>query len=173
MNNNYVSAEEFLNQSDKVKKVLLDWWKPRIGDLFSFKEYVDDKIVFYKSCILGIETINGDIAYLGCSTNDYNASNNTSGCLIEYYNKEKYYHKNLGCIQISPLFNMSQLINFIEEKVKYKIDFRINSNNKYLFYKVNAEENFYHDWLFNEFTEISANNLLEALWQVAIKLIEE
>ncbi|MBU3186574.1 hypothetical protein [Clostridium estertheticum] len=34
MNNNFISAKEFQNQSDKVQKVLIEWWEPNFGDLF-------------------------------------------------------------------------------------------------------------------------------------------
>ena len=34
----YISAEQLLKQSDKVQRVLLDWWKPSVGDLCWYKE---------------------------------------------------------------------------------------------------------------------------------------
>jgi hypothetical protein len=148
MLNNYISAEEFLNQSDKVQKVLLDWWKPSVGDLFTTKRVYDDIDVI-------IDFVETEI---------YGMNNTFKGNI--------YSSVDMALIPF-PLLNMSQLINFIEEKVKYKIDFRINSNNNYLFYKVNAEETFYHVWLFDVFAEINAGNILQALWQAVIKLIEE
>lgn len=33
----FISAEKFKEQSREVQKVLLDWWKPAIGDLYSYK----------------------------------------------------------------------------------------------------------------------------------------
>lgn len=36
---NYISAEEFSKQSEKVQKVLLDWWKPQIGDIYMWEYY--------------------------------------------------------------------------------------------------------------------------------------
>lgn len=30
----FITAEQFLEQSEKVQKVFLDWWKPTKGDLF-------------------------------------------------------------------------------------------------------------------------------------------
>lgn len=30
----YISAEEFLKQPEKVRKVFIDWWKPKIIDLY-------------------------------------------------------------------------------------------------------------------------------------------
>lgn len=34
----FIKVEEFLKQPVEVQKVLLDWWKPSIGDLVSDKE---------------------------------------------------------------------------------------------------------------------------------------
>ena len=36
----FISAEEFLKQGKEVQKVLLEWWKPSVGDLVSDKEGV-------------------------------------------------------------------------------------------------------------------------------------
>ena len=30
---NFISAEEFLKQSEKVQKILMDWWTPSWSDL--------------------------------------------------------------------------------------------------------------------------------------------
>ena len=32
----YISAEEFLKQDGKVQKVLIDWWIPSEGDIYSY-----------------------------------------------------------------------------------------------------------------------------------------
>lgn len=32
----FISANEFLKQDEKVQKVFLDWWKPSIGDLYKW-----------------------------------------------------------------------------------------------------------------------------------------
>lgn len=39
----FISAEEFLEQNEKVKKVFLEWWKPSDGDIYWWKEdkYID------------------------------------------------------------------------------------------------------------------------------------
>jgi hypothetical protein len=41
----FISAEEFLKQPEEVQKVLKDWWKPEIGDLYTFsgKDINNDK----------------------------------------------------------------------------------------------------------------------------------
>lgn len=31
----YITAEQFLEQPKEVQKVLLEWWKPEIGDVFA------------------------------------------------------------------------------------------------------------------------------------------
>ncbi|OSA95654.1 UNVERIFIED_ORG: hypothetical protein B2H93_04335 [Clostridium botulinum] len=52
----YISAEEFLKQPVGVQKVLIDWWKPSVGDLIGIKtECIDmswNTITKYKvSCV--------------------------------------------------------------------------------------------------------------------------
>lgn len=32
----FISANEFLKQDEKVRQMFLDWWKPSVGDLFSW-----------------------------------------------------------------------------------------------------------------------------------------
>lgn len=34
----YITAEQFLEQSKEVQETFIDWWKPGIGDLFKYKE---------------------------------------------------------------------------------------------------------------------------------------
>lgn len=34
----FISAKKFLSQPKEVQQVFLDWWKPAIGDLYSYKE---------------------------------------------------------------------------------------------------------------------------------------
>lgn len=38
----YISAEEFLNQSKKIQEVFLNWWNPSVGDLFSWARYDEE-----------------------------------------------------------------------------------------------------------------------------------
>lgn len=33
---NYITAEQFLSQSERVQMILLEWWKPSYGDLYSY-----------------------------------------------------------------------------------------------------------------------------------------
>jgi len=34
---NFITKEQFLKQSDEVQKVLIEWWKPSIGDIATGK----------------------------------------------------------------------------------------------------------------------------------------
>ena len=40
----YIKTEEFLKQPVEVQKVLLEWWKPSIGDLYSFINVLGDRM---------------------------------------------------------------------------------------------------------------------------------
>ena len=54
----FISAEDFLNQDEKVQVVLLNWWKPSSGDLFQYRklfnvvDYCSGTTIqpFYNSC---------------------------------------------------------------------------------------------------------------------------
>jgi len=48
--NNFIIAEQFLKQNDKVQKIFLDWWKPQKFDLFfaDFGEHLSTT----ESCII-------------------------------------------------------------------------------------------------------------------------
>lgn len=37
-NMEFISPEKFLLQPKEIREVFLDWWKPTIGDLYSYKE---------------------------------------------------------------------------------------------------------------------------------------
>lgn len=50
---NFISAEEFLKQSEKVQNKLIEWWEPQIGDILVNKnnninstiEVINDEII--------------------------------------------------------------------------------------------------------------------------------
>jgi hypothetical protein len=90
MNNNFISAEEFLGQSEKVQRILIEWWKPQMFDLYS--EYVDDAMIF---------------------SDDEEDSYWKNDCMLNFWKIEQVRDSN---IKIIPLLQMHQLINFIEGK---------------------------------------------------------
>lgn len=49
----FISANEFLKQEEKVQKVFLDWWKPSVGDLYKWisNSTFEDVQVLNKSAI--------------------------------------------------------------------------------------------------------------------------
>lgn len=90
---NYISSEEFLNQSQKVQTVLKEWWNPQIGDLCYEK---DSDLIF---CCNGFRKETNEVRY------------EEIHCVFEWNKK---------CI--IPLLQMHQLIQFIQEKINGKID---------------------------------------------------
>lgn len=52
----YISAEEFLKQPKEVQEVFLNWWKPSIGDLFSWVKNDDE----YEHDLRKLECCNSD-----------------------------------------------------------------------------------------------------------------
>lgn len=53
---NYISSEEFLKQSEKVQKVLLDWWKPEITNLYTDK-YERNRMIEFERDITHIKLL--------------------------------------------------------------------------------------------------------------------
>lgn len=100
----YISAEKFLEQSEKVQKVLLDWWQPQIGERI------------YST---GISS--GECIYLG----DYKDSGYE---VLRLESKEKAVTDKKVFV---PLFTEGQLRNFIEDKTKGKISINHFRRNGY------------------------------------------
>lgn len=57
----FIKAEEFLKQSEKVQKALLNWWKPQMYDMF-FRDFGDNPKAYmhgiYNGVIRDYETLN-------------------------------------------------------------------------------------------------------------------
>lgn len=53
----YISAEEFLKQPVEVQKAFVDWWKPRIFDLYHV-EFKDEEEISSKNLSISQEDIN-------------------------------------------------------------------------------------------------------------------
>lgn len=88
---NYISAEQFQEQPKKVQEVLLKWWKPSIGDLFTWIKNNDE----HENDLRKIECCN--------SENIVERTNNFKG--ISYGDR-------------IPLLTEGQLREFIGDKTK-------------------------------------------------------
>lgn len=135
---NYISSEEFLNQSVKVRKTLIEWWKPQRLDLINDGEI--DNVISY--------VIGGEIHFRGRE------------CGI---NANKY--------QVTVLLQMHQLIQFIEDKTKCKVNIEHGCGNQiYIDLSETIENECYtvskRRYKFNNI------NLIESLWQVACEIAE-
>lgn len=108
----YISAEEFLKQPKEVQKVFLDWWKPKFGDLASFKG-------ISKHCLGTKEDY--------CFVNEYNEEREQDqyedSYGIELYNMfcigndfSKYGFSFKSKFDVIPLLSEGQLRQFIEDK---------------------------------------------------------
>jgi len=89
--NNFIIAEQFLKQNDKVQKTFLDWWKPRFGDIFTTKKINDEIDIIVDTTNFYIFSLNANFVNAGTTA-------------VE--NK----------LEPFPLLQMHQLINFIEDK---------------------------------------------------------
>ncbi|NFI06017.1 hypothetical protein FC959_16930 [Clostridium botulinum] len=52
----YISAKEFLKQPKEIQKVFIDWWQPRIFDLYHV-EFKDEEEIFSKNLSISQEDI--------------------------------------------------------------------------------------------------------------------
>ena len=156
MNNNFISAEKFLKQSEKVQDNIKTWLELNMQE----KEWVKltkEKCTLYVSEVLDTrkENINvGRVFYFGeclCWTSIYEPN-------------------------VVPLLQIHQLINFIEGTTKKDLShWRDIDDNEFTIYLTNKkfEEEFQGNIIVNqqEFKGMGLN-LLEALWQVTIQIIE-
>jgi len=102
----FIKAEEFLGQPVEVQNVLLEWWKPSIGDLFTTKRVYDEIDVI-------VDTTVNDI--FGMNRTFYgNIYNSVDKSLFPF-----------------PLLSEGQLRQFIEDKTMCKITVNPSVEGKY------------------------------------------
>lgn len=62
----YISVKEFLKQPKEVWKVLLDWWKPEVGDVYcSLYNNQEDNVMVINQCQFEFATFKEDIKKYG------------------------------------------------------------------------------------------------------------
>lgn len=100
----FISANEFLKQDEKVQKVFLDWWRPSKGDLVSHIDNANDNN-------LNISIIVDYFSY----------GENWKKYPVKGYNIETNVTMDISKNFI-PLLTEGQLRRYIEDKTKDKID---------------------------------------------------
>lgn len=117
----YINAEEFLKQDEKVQKVFLDWWNPNVGDLFYWNTEKDNDMREVQCCRSTLEV----------------------GITLK--------NKGIGYGKRISLLTESQLRQFIEDKTDGNIDTEYCTNGyivrvankepfKYVFYKQTKQQ---------------------------------
>lgn len=132
-----ISSKEFLKQSEKVKKALIEWWEPKYFDLI----YYERGNTF-------------------CGSNSFD---NTVD-IFDWNGKERNW---IDKDKVIPLLTETQLRKFIEGNTGCKIDVNYYKNSGYDFY-LYKQGNVY---AFKTFLDLG-EDLLQAYWQVAIKIAE-
>ncbi|BDR74281.1 hypothetical protein K144316041_p21200 (plasmid) [Clostridium tetani] len=63
----YISVKEFLKQPKEVQKVLLDWWKPEVGDVYCslYNNNQPDNVMVINQCQFGLTIFKEDIKKYG------------------------------------------------------------------------------------------------------------
>ncbi|EES47947.1 hypothetical protein NE172_18210 [Clostridium botulinum] len=147
----YISTEEFLKQSKEVQEVFIDWWKPSIGDLFSWIKK-DDR---YEHDLRKLECCNSD--NIVEMTNSFKGTDD--GDRI-------------------PLLSEGQLRKFIEDKTSGIIDIGYYGDSEggyeIKIYKLDYKKDFILDdetGRFENYTfEELGKDLLQAYWKVACEI---
>ena len=143
-----ISAEEFLKQDEKVQKVFLDWWKPEIGDVFSTKKVYDEIDVVID--VVGDKIWGLNITFKCC--------------------KDKKVCPYIELCEVFPLFNLQQLIDFVEDKTKGKVDLNYSYFDKgYDVFAYNDGAKF-EDFKCTFKVNTEEGNLLKAIWEVACRV---
>lgn len=163
MNNNFIEAKELLKQPIEIQQKFIDWWKPKVGDLFELH------IVEYNDYGEGSEE------QTVLRKDEYNIIKSISENMLKE-SKENMIDmiKDVNCADRFTLcLNMSQLIDYIEDNSLCKIDIeyspRKEKGYRINFYKiVDTEYGERCDFLSKR--ENLGHNLLQALWKVACKI---
>lgn len=141
----YITAEQFLEQDEKVQKVFLEWWEPSTGDLYCIKNIVD---------LFSEETSN--------SVN-----------LVSYKYDEEAKNFLLGLSKfIAPLLTEGQLRKFIEDKTGFPIQV-IEFTDKHKQYEIMTAYkaiDAYKDFYINDKL---GTDLLQAYWRIALEIAKE
>lgn len=152
----FISANEFLKQDEKVQKVFLDWWKPSIGDLYFRNEY---------KWTIGLEEWS-EVPEIQC-IGEILTNNNIKPTVGEAYDRTIYYDNKLDVV---PLLTEGQLRRYIEDKTEFpilKIELINGQYDIYTQYK--AIDNYSDIYVYDELGE----DLLQAYWKVAIQIAKE
>ena len=140
----FISAEEFLKQPHKVQKVFLDWWKPSVGDLFTW--------------IKNNYEYENDLRKLECCNSDN---------IVEMTKSFKGINEG----DRIPLLTEGQLRKFIEDKTEGKVEFYPDVYHGERYYTIMIRDSGCggDDPEF----EVDADDVLQAYWKVAIQIAEE
>lgn len=114
----YISAEEFLKQHKEVQNVLIEWWKPTLGDLYTCDNNGTLKVIN--------EDIESELEL------DKDFLKNTIHCFNSLTDK------------IVPLLTEGQLRKFIEDKTRYKAEINYYEINGYDLSLTEGETNYFN-----------------------------
>lgn len=140
----FISANEFLKQDEKVRQMFLDWWEPSVGDLFSW--------------IKNNYEYENDLRKLECCNSDN---------IVEMTKSFKGINEG----DRIPLLTEGQLRKFIEDKTEGKVEFYPDVYHGERYYTIMIRDSGCggDDPEF----EVDADDVLQAYWKVAIQIAEQ
>jgi len=154
----YIKAETFLEQPEKVRKILKDWWKANIRQYDLFYRKLNDKRQKYIVIkVKKYEIVTIDLRHKYPSYEYKSPSASIDSWNVQFIDN------------IVPLFTEGQLRKFIEGKLNGKVDcMYLNYDDKgFRGYRIEicSEEL----KTINEYWDLG-HDLLEAYWQVACEI---
>lgn len=140
----FIKADEFLKQNEKVQKVFIDWWVPSIGDLFAWNDDEDYHDMHEVNCCSSQNMVDMTAKNKGLKTGD-RIPLLTEGALRKF---------------IEDKTNASFEINFSEdvEPGEYKRCMSMYSNK--------------NDLCVGAYQDLDCN-LIKAYWQVAVEVASQ
>lgn len=162
----FISANEFLKQDEKVQEVLIEWWKPKFGDLASCKgiashnenyKQVEDYCIVKRYSKEDENSKYEDMYGISLYNIFQLDSTSVKDYWIDFKNK----------FDVIPLFTEGQLRKFIEDKTNCHIEIIVGISG-YVFVLRSKET-------LKEEKRISVlkRDLLQAYWKVAIQIAKE
>lgn len=152
----YVSAEEFLKQDKEVQCIFMEWWIPRIGDLFSWIQPRIDLINTEMKNQTTLQVIDYDVM-----------SSIENNMWSETYTG----HVNSLTDYVIPLLTEGQLRKFIEDMSNFN-NFKFHIEVKKIFWSNKYNVKVRNGDLYREFKEVDSD-LLQTYWKVALEIAKE
>lgn len=139
----FISAEEFLKQDDKVQEVFVNWWKPQLFDVYAYKK--ENKP--HRVTDTDLEEV---------KENDFLSCKNTGFPLLTEGQLRKFIEDKTNCKMSCDIGEYGYQITL----------YKFNEGNRGEEHEVDYYRHFSP-------MDLNTCNLLQAYWQVAVQIAKE